>query len=240
MFKMYDELASWWHLVSAPDDYVEEAAFYLSVFDEITAQQPATLLELGSGGGNNALYLKPVFASVTLVDLSPKMLEMSRTLNPDCEHFPGDMRTVRLDRQFDAVFIHDAIDYMLTVDDLRQAIETAYLHCKPGGMALLVPDDVAETFEAETDHGGEDGDDGRSIRFLEWSYDPDPDDTTTITEYIFVVRDGSQPVRVVHDQHTLGLFPRDTWLQLLREVGFQAEYVMDSYGRCEFIARKPK
>jgi hypothetical protein len=38
------------------------------------------------------------------------MLEVSRRLNPDCEHPPGDIRSVRLGRTFDVVFVHDAIE----------------------------------------------------------------------------------------------------------------------------------
>ena len=47
----------------------------------------------------------------TLSDLSPQMLSLSRTLNPGCEHVLGDMRTLRLGRTFDAVFVHDAVMY---------------------------------------------------------------------------------------------------------------------------------
>jgi len=47
-----------------------------------------------------------------LVDKSPGMLEVSRALNPECEHVEGDMRTVRLGREFDLVFVHDAVAYM--------------------------------------------------------------------------------------------------------------------------------
>ena len=111
---------------------------------------------------------------LTLVDLSEPMLQVSRALNPTAAHHQGDMRTVRLGEQFDAVLIHDAIDYMTTEDDLRQAIETAYAHVRPGGIAVLVPDDVAESFEQRTDHGGSDAADGRAARYLEWSWDPDP------------------------------------------------------------------
>jgi hypothetical protein len=53
------------------------------------------------------------------------MLELSRGLNPECEHVVGDMRPLHLGRQFDAVFVHDAVMYMTTEDDLRQAMETA-------------------------------------------------------------------------------------------------------------------
>jgi SAM-dependent methyltransferase len=238
MLKLYNELAVWWPLVSNPADYLDEAEFFLPLLAEITAQQPATMLELGSGGGNNALHMKSAFSSVTLVDLSPKMLEVSRQLNPDCEHLQGDMRTVRLERTFDVVFVHDAIDYMTTHDDLKQAIQTAFIHCKPGGMALFVPDDVRETFEPSTDHGGEDGE-GRGVRYLEWSYDPDENDTMYITDYVIVFREADQPVRVEHDQHIVGLFARDEWLRLLGETGFTADFVIDSFERHVFVACKP-
>ena len=109
--KLYDELAEWWPLFSAPEDYAEEAAFFARVLTEACEPAPRTVLELGSGGGNNALHLKSKF-EMTLVDLSPQMLAVSRALNPECEHREGDMRTVNLGRTFDAVFIHDAIAYM--------------------------------------------------------------------------------------------------------------------------------
>ena len=63
------------------------------------------------------------------------MLEVSKALNPQCEHILGDMRTLRMDRSFDAVFIHDAIMHMTTREDLRAAMETAFVHCRPGGAA---------------------------------------------------------------------------------------------------------
>jgi trans-aconitate methyltransferase len=238
MPKLYDELAVWWHLVSNPAEYAEEVAFFLPLLSEVTSHQPATLLELGSGGGNNALHMKSAFASVTLVDLSPQMLAVSRQINPDCEHLQGDMRTLRLDRTFDVVFIHDAIDYMTTPDALRQAIETAFLHCKPGGMALFVPDHVRETYEPYTDHGGEDGE-GRGIRYLEWSYSPDENDTTCITDYVFIFREGNHAVTVEHDRHIHGLFARDEWLRILTETGFSADEVIDSFERHVFVAHKP-
>jgi SAM-dependent methyltransferase len=147
--KMYTELASWWSLLSPPGDYAEEAAFYLKALIEACERSPQTLLELGSGGGNNASHLKSRFQMV-LVDLSPGMLAVSRRLNPECEHVEGDMRTVRLGRQFDCVFVHDAIVYMTTEADLRKAIETAFVHCRPGGAALFAPDHIKENFRPST------------------------------------------------------------------------------------------
>lgn len=238
MSKMYDELATWWQLISPPEEYEQEFDFFEPLLAEAAENPDASLLELGSGGGNNALYLKKMFPHVTLTDLSPQMLAISRELNPECEHISGDMRTLRLDRTFDAVFVHDAIDYMTTTDDLRRAMETAFLHCKPGGTVLFVPDHLQETFEEETDHGGVDGD-GRSLRFLEWTYDPDETDTTYTVDYVYALREGNEPTRVEHDQHICGLYSRAEWMRLANQVGFEMDSVGDPFGRDVFIAHRP-
>jgi ubiquinone/menaquinone biosynthesis C-methylase UbiE len=235
--KLYDELAEWWPLFSAPADYAEEAAFFARVLTGACTPAPRTVLELGSGGGNNAFHLKSKFG-ITLVDLSPQMLAVSRALNPECEHHEGDMRTVNLGRTFDAVFIHDAIAYMTTTADLEAAIRTAYRHCRPGGIALFVPDCVRETFVAETRHGGHDGDDGRSLRYLMWSVDPDPTDTTYRTDFAIVLRDQNSDTRVVLDSHIEGVFPRAEWIRLLRETGFDPQTLTDEWGRVVFVAKR--
>jgi SAM-dependent methyltransferase len=156
----------------------------------------------------------------TLVDLSAAMLEVSRRLNPECEHVEGDMRTVDVGRRFDCVFVHDAVCYMTTEADLRAVIATAYAHCAPGGAALFAPDYVKETFRPHTAHGGVD-DGGRGLRYLEWTWDPDPTDDTYVVDYVIMLRDGDGSVRVEHERHAEGLFARADWLRLLSEAGFE-------------------
>ena len=186
-YRFYGDLARWWHLISPAAEYAEEAGFAMSLL--VRAAIPVReVLELGSGGGHNAVHLKDRFA-MTLVDLSDEMLEVSQMLNPDSDHHQGDMRTVRLGREFDAVFVHDAVDYMTSEADLRQAMETAFVHCRPGGLVLFAPDNTLESFQPGTDHGGNDAADGRGVRYLEWDWDPDPEDTSTSTEYVFVLRE---------------------------------------------------
>lgn len=218
--KLYHELASWWPLLSAPEDYAEEAEFYRKTIVSVCTTTPTTTLELGCGGGNNASHLKQHF-QMTLVDLSPDMLTVSRSLNPECEHIQGDMRSVRLERTFDAVFIHDAIMYMTSETDLHRAIETAFVHCKPGGVALFAPDHTLETFRPSTDHGGHDGH-GRGLRYLEWSWDPDPDDSTYVVDFAYLLREGKSKVRCEYDRHICGIFGREPWIRIISEVGFQA------------------
>lgn len=240
MLKLYSDLAAWWPLLSPSEDYADEAAFFFGqVFSKAGPPTSPSLLELGCGGGSNAFYLKKILSDVTLTDISPQMLAISRALNPECEHLEGDMRSLRLGRTYDVVFIHDAIEYMTTPQDLGQAVETASVHCKAGGIALFVPDHVRETFQPSADHGGRDGD-GRALRYLEWSYDPDDNDTMYTTEFAFLLREGNRPARVEHERHLCGLFPRAGWLRLLRDTGFQAEIVRDEYQRDVFVAHRPK
>jgi hypothetical protein len=240
---LYTDLAGWFHLLTAPEDYADEAEFSLRLLREHVDGPLDTLLELGAGGGNLASHLRDRLR-LTLTDLSPAMVEVSRRLNPDTEHVVGDMRTLRLGRTFDAVLIHDAICYMTTEADLRAAMDTAFVHLGPGGVALLEPDFVREIFAPGTDEGGEDaaatpsGSPGRALRYLEWTTDPDPTDTTYQVDYALMLRAEDGTIEVRHDRRIEGLFPRRTWLGLLADVGFEALAVDDPWGRVIFVAKR--
>ena len=235
--KLYTELAGWWQLVSPTEDYADEAAFFGELFQ---AENANTVLELGSGGGNVAWFLKKHF-TLTLTDISGMMLAESKQQNSELEHIEGDMRVLRLGRMFDGVLIHDAIMYMTSEEDLRAAMVTAYEHCKPGGVVVIAPDWVAETFRPKTTHEG--GDAGRrGVRYLEWTWDADPNDTKVNYEFILALKENDE-ISTVVDRQVVGLFPRATWLRLLEDVGFEAEVVEDPSTEGErsevFLGHKP-
>lgn len=235
--KLYHELAEWWPAFSDPAQYRREAAHFAREIRRATKPTPRTLLELGSGGGTSAAFLKKHF-TLTLVDISPRMVKVSKSMNPECEHIRGDIRRIRLGRTFDAVFAHDAICHMTSESDLKAVMETAYVHLRPGGIALFVPDFVKETFVAGTDQGGQDSR-GRSVRFLQWVVDPDPTDTRYVVDFAIMLRARNGRVRVAHDRHSLGLFPRARWLELLRGVGFRAAILRHEDIREAFTGRRP-
>jgi SAM-dependent methyltransferase len=224
MPRMYEDLAGWWPLLSPPEDYAEEASFYWNALVAASSTPPRTLLELGSGGGNNASHLKTRVDLMVLVEPAEGMRALSTRLNPECEHVAGDMRSVRLGRAFDAVFVHDAVSYMTTERDLRQAMETAYTHCAPGGVVLFAPDYVRENFAASTECGGSDNA-THGLRYMEWAYDPDPADTEYVVDYAYLLRFPDGHTRVEHDRHIEALFGRESWLKWLREAGFDASAV---------------
>jgi ubiquinone/menaquinone biosynthesis C-methylase UbiE len=220
--KLYSELAGWWQVFSPTADYVDEAAFFHKLFAAAGAK---TLLELGAGGGNIAFYLKKDF-TLTLTDIAPEMIEMSKLQNPECEHVIGDMRSLSLDKSFDGVFIHDAIMYMLDEDDLSKVFNTAYRHCNPGGLVVVAPDCTKETFQASTDYEGHDAG-NRSVRYLQWITDDNPDDTIFNYDFIIALKEKAD-LRTVVDRQICGVFSRQTWLDLLEKAGFTPEAVPDT------------
>jgi hypothetical protein len=236
--RLYSDLASWWPLMSPPSDYVEEAAALLPLILGGPDAAPArTLLELGAGGGSLAWHLKQ-HLSLTLTDLSPEMRAVSQSVNPECEHVVGDMTSLDLNRQFDRVLIHDAIDYATDVAAVHATLDTARRHCRPGGIIVVVPDAVRDTLELDSDCGGHDGPDGRALRYLEWSWDPDPSDDTYETLYVLTMRTPDGEVRIAADQHRAGCFRRADWLSWLAERDLQVDVHHDQWNRDVFVAVK--
>lgn len=235
---LYRALAPWWHLFSSPLDYRVETRPFRRLLMSSGDRPARSLLELGGGGGNNAWYLKRWF-DITLVDLSPGMLKGSRKLNPECEHVQGDMRSVRLKRTFDRVFIHDAIMHMTEEADLVRALRTAFVHTRPGGATLVAPDCTRESYASITHHGGNDAK-GRALRYLEWSFDPNPRDTRYEVHFVYMLRDARGRVRALQDVHEFGLFSKATWLRALRQAGFKARCVDDPVLRRDvFVGLRP-
>jgi SAM-dependent methyltransferase len=221
-YQLYSELAEWWPLISPVGEYEQDAAALAAVF--ASAELPVrTVLDLGSGGGHVAVHLRQRRLDLTLVDRSDSMLAVSRTLNPECEHVPGDMRTIRLGRLFDAVLVHDAIDYITTEEDLRLVAQTAFAHCRPGGVAVFAPDYTADTFRPGTGGGGGADETGRQASFRERTRDPDPADDWIEVAYEFTLRTPDGRVRVVRESHRLGAFRYETWHRVLTAAGFDPE-----------------
>src|SRR5262245_34594377 len=94
--RMYTDLAEWFHLLTAPADYAEEATSYVRTMASARPTPPRTWLELGSGGGNNAFHYKHHVDEAVLTDLNSGMLALSQRINPELEHLQADMRSLRL------------------------------------------------------------------------------------------------------------------------------------------------
>ena len=219
--RLYNELAFLWPIISPPSEYIDEAAVFRDIVHEILGPGHHSLLELGVGGGHNLSHLTPDFDCVA-VDLSPEMTALSEQLNPGIEHHVGDMRDIRLNRKFDSVLVHDAASYLLSEQDLRNTFATAVIHLRPGGVLMVAPDWVQETFPDGWVFNWDQEKDGTAISIEEVMEDSDTSDTQVESTYTYtIIKNGETTVEV--DTHVTGLFPINTWTSLIEDAGFIVE-----------------
>jgi SAM-dependent methyltransferase len=237
--RMYGDLAQLWPIISPPEDYVNEADLFAKLIALRSNIKAKTLLHLGCGAGHLDWTLKKHFR-ITGVDLSRQMLTLARRLNPEVEYRQGDMRTVRLRVTFDAVIIADSITYMTSERDLRKAFATAWTHLRPGGVFCSYAEQTKERFKQnKTEYSLRTKGDVEII-FIENDYDPDPTDTTCEFTFIYLIRQAGR-LRIETDRHIGGLFNRETWLRILKGVGFDVAHKADpDEGFPLFICVKPQ
>ncbi|MBN1270776.1 MAG: class I SAM-dependent methyltransferase [Candidatus Aminicenantes bacterium] len=214
-WKAYNDLAWTEDLLADPAAYEDEVNVYIDLIKRTAAEPPRTLLHLGSGAGGHDTTFKRHF-TVTGVDLSLGMLNIARARHPEIEYLEGDMRTLRLDRQFDVVAIPDSIDYMASEDDLRQAIQTMVMHLKTGGVFLVVGK-TEETFQNNNfAYTGEK--DGIHVTLLENNYINPFRPNTYEAFFVFLIRREGE-LTIHSERQILGLFSEATWEKVFNDYG---------------------
>lgn len=217
----YNDLAWTEPILAPPDKFREESELLCRIIHEHVKIEGKTLLHLGCGAGVNDHTLKKHFA-ITGVDISDAMVEIARRLNPEIEYHTGDMRTVRLEKQFDIVAIPDSIGYMTSVEDLRKAMVTAHEHLKPGGLCLIVAY-IAEDFR-ENNFIYTGSKDDINITVFENNYLPDSEESRYEATIVYLIRRKGKS-EIYNESHILGLFKSSVWLNLLKETGFSVHPV---------------
>ena len=217
----YNDLAWTEDWLTDPAEHEDEVTVYVELIKQFAAEPPHTLLHMGSGAGGHDWVFKRSF-TVTGVDLSLGMLEKAKATHPDIEYVEGDMRTLRLNRLFDAVAIPDSIDYMVSLTDLQQAIQTAWDHLKTGGV-LLVVGKTEETFQ--NNNFAYVGDkNGVHVTLLENNYINTFRPNTYEATFVYLIRQKGE-LTISTDHHILGLFPLATWEKVFDDAGFTIQRI---------------
>jgi SAM-dependent methyltransferase len=120
-------------------DYEAECDLVEQIFAEHAGAPVRTILDLGCGTGNHAVPLARRGYEVMGVDRSEAMLERARAKADGAVSFePGDIRDVRLGREFDAVLVLFAVlGYQLSNDDVLATLETVRTHLRSGGLLVF-------------------------------------------------------------------------------------------------------
>ncbi len=230
-WKAYTDLAWTESLVYPPAEGIKEVELFSKLIKQNSKISPETLLHVGCGSGIYDYTFKRHF-KVTGVDLSEKMLEIAIKRNPEVDYHHGDMRTVELGKNFDAVILPESIGYMTTTADLKKAIKCANKHLNPGGVLLIVAN-LKESFkENNFVYTGRKGD--VEITIFENNYISKENDSIYEATIIYLIRDKGK-LETYTDVHTLGLFDKKTWQSLLKAEGFEVKEIKEKHFYDEFI-----
>lgn len=148
---VFGTYSKYYNLLYKDKDYAGEAQYVHEVIQQ-HAPGARSMLNLGCGTGRHDFELAKIGYDITGVDMSVEMLATAKSQltthnshpttdcssSGSCSFQRGDIRSVRLNRKFDAVIsLFHVMSYQVTNEDLQAAFSTAKTHLKPGGLFLF-------------------------------------------------------------------------------------------------------
>jgi len=133
----FTQLASVYDTIMAEVEYDEWAAFILDLA-HARGYEGGPLLDLGCGTGNSTVPMSDRGLDVSGVDASAAMLAVARRKLPDVEFVRAGFTDMELGRTFEMVYsVFDALNNLLTDDDMREAFRRVYRHLEPRGLFVF-------------------------------------------------------------------------------------------------------
>ena len=215
-------------------DYAAEATTIATL---VRAVHPnaKTILDVGCGTGEHAMFLRNYGFTVDGLDLDPQLLAVAREKMPDAQFFEGDMAAFDAEQPYDVVMcLFSSIGYLRTPERVTSALRCFRRHLSEGGVVVVEPwfepgvlkDGPGSIRRAEAD----------GVRVERTSHTAVEGRLSTLT-FDYRLEDSSG-VRVVREVHELGLFTQAEMIESFQDAGLAAAY--DSAGLTDrglYIAR---
>jgi len=138
--RLYRDLAKYYDAQYSRKDYEAEVHRLDAVVRRYGRSRGSSWLDVACGTGRHLALLRSRHRDCVGVDASVEMLRIARKRLPGVPLVHGDMRSFRLDREFDVVTcLFSAIGHMTTERDLETSFANFARHLKPGGVAIVEP-----------------------------------------------------------------------------------------------------
>lgn len=219
--ELYGSLAWCYDLISTGEDHKIEAEFVRSVVQTHKRSDGNRLLDVCCGHGWHDHFLKQEF-EITGVDLNETVLEIARKRNPEVKYVTGDVRDFELDEEFDVILCFDALEHLLTYEELKSSLGCLQKHLADSGVLMLHLDRLKETFgRFRIASSGQHSRGTTHVAYLDLEYDMDPDDSVAEGCIVFLIKEEGKDLEVRLLEAETGLFELADILRVLDDVGLK-------------------
>jgi ubiquinone/menaquinone biosynthesis C-methylase UbiE len=223
--RFYDAIYSW-------KDYRTE----IDRLDRLIRErnrEAGTLLDVACGTGKHLELLKDAY-EVEGVDIDPGMLAVARERLPGIPLHEGDMTSFDLGKRFDVVTcLFSSVAYARTPDRLTSAIASMTRHLADGGVLVVEPFFPPDKWEEGHLHALFVDEDALKISRVNLS-GPAAAEITMSFHYLVGT---PEEVTYFTEDHTVGLFTHEQYLQAFRAAGLEPEHDAEGLmGRGLYVA----
>ncbi len=222
MTNFYSRLAKYYDQMYSFIDYQGNATKLHKIIQQYRKSSGSSLLDIACGTGTHIKHLMGKYQATGL-DLSKEMLGIAQEKCKDIEFIQGNMVTMDLGRSFDVITcLFGSIGYLTTHDDLVKAINTFSKHLVQGGVVIIEP-----IFTLETARDGSMGIiclDLPEIKIARTNVSRKEDDLVYL-DFHFLISTKENGTEHFVDPSPMGVFSRDTYLQLMQESGLSTSFI---------------
>ena len=228
LYPLYGQHADLWPIVAPVESYRDEMREWVELIREaLGRREELEVLDLGTGGGHHLCQLCRLWGGTVggvATDISGSMLERVKSLVPRFATLVHDMTTLKLERRFPLVTVHDSFCYLRDRGQVAALFSTIASHLEPGGLALVKVDALAGEFFGPYRYLTTFEEPEREITLTHYEWDPDPTDSELEVIYLFLERRGGR-VETREERHLMGLFFRPELMELWTEAGLAGRWV---------------
>ena len=222
--KIYKNVAHIYDLIYSFKDYREEVQFLKKIILEHKNSQGNELLDVACGTGKHLKWFKNDF-NCTGMDSSKEMLKVARKNVDALTFLQGNMIKFDLKKTYDIITcLFSSIGYVKTYKNLRKTLSNFFNHLKEGGVLIIEPWFTESVYRAGSPHLITYEDDYTKIARVNVS---EKKGNLSILKMHYLI--GVEDEEVVHfkNKHELGLFEKEQTLQVMREIGFNVDYLKE-------------
>jgi ubiquinone/menaquinone biosynthesis C-methylase UbiE len=219
--ELYGSLAWCYDFISTGEEHKKEASFIQTAIKALKKSEGDRLLDVGCGHGWHDYFLKKDF-KITGVDLNETILEIAKKRNPDVDYSLGDVRNLDLNKEFDVVLSFDALEHLLTYEELETALTNLLKHLAEDGVLIFHLDRLRETFQEFRIAGSGQYTKGDThVAFLDLEYDKNPEDAIADGCLVFLIKEEGKDLYVRLLEAKSGLFELAEIQRILDDMGLK-------------------